>query len=142
MVLVARAMHLMIAMTTDSANMRNLREQLQARRHALLARYKGALERADEELATPAHELVDVANEQWDAQILSEMSDVDARALEAVIGALRRLDGGTYGTCAVCGEPIDPARLRALPEAAECVDCVRFAEETPPRWVMSIGEGR
>jgi len=135
-------MHLMIAMTTDSANMRNLREQLQARRHALLARYKGALERADEELATPAHELVDVANEQWDAQILSEMSDVDARALEAVIGALRRLDGCTYGTCAVCGEPIDPARLRALPEAAECVDCVRFAEETPPRWVMSIGEGR
>jgi len=122
--------------------MRNLRERLQARRHALLSRYQGALERADEELATPAHELVDIASEQWDAQILSEMSDVDARALEAVIGALRRLDAGTYGKCAVCGEPIDLARLRVLPEAAECVECVRFAEETPPRFIMSVGDGR
>jgi DnaK suppressor protein len=129
-------------MTIESANMRNLRERLQARRLALLSRYQGALERADEELATPAHELVDVASEQWDAQMLSEMSDVDARALEAVIGALRRLDAGTYGKCAVCGEPIEPARLSVLPETAECVECVRFAEETPPRWVMSIGEGR
>jgi len=135
-------MHLIDRMTIESAKMRNIREQLQARRFALLSRYKGALERADEELATPAHELVDLASEQWDAQILSEMSDVDARALEAVIGALHRLEVGTYGICAVCGESIDPARLRALPEAAECVECVRFAEETPPRWVMSIGEGR
>jgi DnaK suppressor protein len=129
-------------MTTESANMRNLRERLQARRLALLSRYQGALERADEELATPAHELVDVASEQWDAQMLSEMSDVDARALEAVIAALQRLDAGTYGKCAVCGEPIEAARLRVLPEAAECVECVRFAEETPPRFIMSVGEGR
>ena len=135
-------MHLMDPMTTDSANMRNLRERLEARRLALLSRYQGALERADEELATPAHELVDIASEQWDAQMLSEMSDVDARALEAVIGALRRLDAGTYGKCAVCGEPIDLARLRVLPEAAECAECVRFAEETPPRFIMSVGDGR
>jgi RNA polymerase-binding transcription factor DksA len=135
-------MHLIDRMTTESAQLRNIRERLQARRLALLSRYKGALERADEELATPAHELVDVASEQWDAQILSEMSDVDARALEEVISALHRLEAGTYGTCAVCGELIDPARLRALPEAAECVECVRFAEETPPRWVMSVGKGR
>lgn len=129
-------------MTTESADTRKIREQLDARRATLLSRYRAALERADEELATPAHELVDVANEQWDAQLLSVMSDADARTLENIIGAIRRLEAGRYGTCARCGQPIEPARLRALPEAAECVDCVRFAEETPPRWIMSIGADR
>ena len=129
-------------MTTSSVDTRKIREVLEARRVTLLSRYKDELERANEELATPPHELVDVASGQWDAQVLSGMSDADSRALENVIGAIHRLEAGTYGTCARCGEPIEPARLRALPEAAECIDCVRFAEETPPRSVMSIGEGR
>jgi DnaK suppressor protein len=89
----------------------------------------------------PAHELVDVASNQWDAQLLSVMSDADARTLENVVAAIRRLDTGAYGVCAICDGPIEPARLRALPEAADCVDCVRFAEETPPRFTLSVGEG-
>jgi len=129
-------------MTTESVNTRKIRERLMAHRRALLSRYQGAIERADEELATPAHELVDVASEQWDAQILSVMSDVDARALESVIGAIRRLDAGKYGVCAMCGGQIEPARLQVLPEAAECIDCVRFAEETPPRSVTSVDQLR
>jgi DnaK suppressor protein len=128
-------------MTTELANTRTIREQLMARRAALLARYQGALERAEEELAVPAHELVDVASNQWDAQLLSVMSEADAQILENVIAAIRRLDAGSYGFCAVCDAPIEPARLRALPEAVECVDCVRFAEETPPRWTLSVGNG-
>lgn len=129
-------------MTTEPANTRKIREQLMARRAALLSRYQGALELAEEELAVPAHELVDVASNQWDAQLLSVMSDADARTLENVVAAIRRLDAGTYGVCAICDGPIEPARLRALPEAADCVDCVRFAEETPPRFTLSVGEGR
>jgi RNA polymerase-binding protein DksA len=124
-------------MTIESTDPRTIRELLQARRATLLSRYKGELERA-EDLGTPSPELIDMASDQWDAQVLSGMSDTDSCALENVVGALRRLDAGTYGTCARCGEPIGPARLRALPEAAECIDCVRFAEETPPRSVMSV----
>jgi DnaK suppressor protein len=134
-------MQLRRSMTTEPANTRKIREQLMARRALLLSRYQGALERAEEELAVPAHELVDVASNQWDAQLLSVMSDADARTLENVVAAIRRLDAGGYGICAICDEPIEPARLRALPEAAECVDCVRFAEETPPRWTLSVGAG-
>ena len=70
------------------------------------------------------------------------MTDVDARALDGVIAAIRRLDAGSYGVCAACEQPIEPAGLRALPEAAECAACARYAEETPPRWVFSAGAGR
>lgn len=37
--------------------------------------------------------------------------------------ALDRLAEGVYGTCVECGEPISPARLRALPEVQTCVRC-------------------
>lgn len=115
-----------------------VREQLCARRASLVARYRGELERADEDTATRARELVDAASDQWDARVLESMSEVDAAAVERLTDAIARIDAGTYGACLVCGDLIEPARLRALPEAAECIDCVRFAEETPPRSVTSV----
>jgi RNA polymerase-binding transcription factor DksA len=37
--------------------------------------------------------------------------------------ALERLRDGEYGICQECGEPIAPARLRAMPEVTTCVRC-------------------
>ncbi len=45
------------------------------------------------------------------------------RTLESVDAALRRLNAGTYGHCEACGNPIDRARLDALPYATRCVKC-------------------
>ncbi len=46
--------------------------------------------------------------------------------LELVDEALARLDGGTFGTCVRCGQPIAPERLEALPWAPRCIDCQRI----------------
>ena len=37
--------------------------------------------------------------------------------------ALRKFDQGTYGLCDICGQPIKPARLEALPQANLCLGC-------------------
>lgn len=37
--------------------------------------------------------------------------------------ALERLGDGTYGLCDECGEPIAPARLKAVPEVTTCIRC-------------------
>ncbi len=37
--------------------------------------------------------------------------------------ALHKFDEGTYGLCDDCGQPIDPARLEALPQANLCLSC-------------------
>lgn len=37
--------------------------------------------------------------------------------------ALERLDRGLYGVCEVCGRPIEPERLEALPAATDCFRC-------------------
>jgi DnaK suppressor protein len=43
--------------------------------------------------------------------------------LERVDRALEQIEAGTYGTCEVCGQPIDPRRMRAAPESTVCVGC-------------------
>src|SRR5829696_7740706 len=47
--------------------------------------------------------------------------------LGKVDAALRKLDDGSYGTCASCGNPIAEERLTAIPWAALCIDCARKA---------------
>jgi DnaK suppressor protein len=37
--------------------------------------------------------------------------------------ALSKFEEGTYGLCDNCGQPIDPDRLEALPQANLCLSC-------------------
>jgi len=43
--------------------------------------------------------------------------------LSEVEHALHKFDQGTYGLCDICGQPIEPARLEALPQASLCLSC-------------------
>jgi len=51
------------------------------------------------------------------------------RKLEAIDGALQQLQLGAYGLCKRCGQPIDPARLEALPETTFCLNCKIIVEQ-------------
>jgi RNA polymerase-binding transcription factor DksA len=48
-------------------------------------------------------------------QILERLADVEA--------ALGKFDEDSYGSCENCGNPIEPARLEALPQAKLCLNC-------------------
>lgn len=50
------------------------------------------------------------------------------RQLEQVKKALERFERGTYGECLDCGEEIDFARLKAIPSASLCIDCMQRRE--------------
>jgi len=43
--------------------------------------------------------------------------------------ALAKFEKGTYGLCDNCGQPIDLARLEALPEARLCLSCKAQGEK-------------
>ena len=57
--------------------------------------------------------------------------------LAEVEDALRRIDIGCYGVCQRCGQPIDSARLRALPTAALCIACQEYREARHSRASIS-----
>jgi DnaK suppressor protein len=61
---------------------------------------------------------------------ISAALDTNLRsALEATLAALERLDDGSYGGCASCGEPIAIERLEVMPETSWCVRCQARREE-------------
>ena len=78
----------------------------------------------------PLEERGEVAPDPADAgSNLSETERTEAvitvakQQLAEVLGALHRIDDGSYGTCADCGKPVPEGRLEAKPEAARCVAC-------------------
>lgn len=68
---------------------------------------------------------------------LSEMDAAEERRdveeLTQVEAALRRLDTGTYGDCADCGEPIALQRLLVQPAALRCAACQSAREHSLSR---------
>ena len=69
--------------------------------------------------------LADTASETYERE-LDEGLEEDARdQLRQVDEALARIEGGTYGTCAVCGKEIPIERLEAVPWTTLCIDDAR-----------------
>ena len=62
------------------------------------------------------------------SQVTAERGEVEVLAgqlqesLGEVAHALTKLEDGTFGTCEVCGQVIDPARLEAMPAARFCIN--------------------
>jgi len=74
-------------------------------------------------------DLGDQATTAYTREFLFELGNGDRRLLKEVVTALQKIDGGTFGTCERCGEPIVEKRLEALPFARYCIDCQRLVEQ-------------
>ncbi len=53
----------------------------------------------------------------------------ERKLIEKIEEALGRIDDGTYGVCAGCGEDISLKRLEARPVAKYCIDCKTLEEQ-------------
>ena len=49
--------------------------------------------------------------------------DRESTLLQQVKAALRRIHGGSFGTCIECDSAIGPKRLAAVPWAPRCIQC-------------------
>jgi DnaK suppressor protein len=88
--------------------LRQIRENLIRERDEREAAARASLERG-------GVDAIDVAREQTEHEnLVAEITQEEAELAE-VEAALERIRKGTYGICEVTGEPIAPARLRALP---------------------------
>ena len=88
-------------------------EQLKANAHTTEDRREGSPFGKREEEATETLEL-------------EKRLALERRIREQLVGvehALHKFEEKTYGLCDSCGQPIDPARLEALPQASLCMNC-------------------
>lgn len=68
-------------------------------------------------------DMADQASGNNEVHIALKLKQTDAKILQAIEDAMKRIDTGTYGTCRDCGEPIAPARLNAIPWTRVCIVC-------------------
>jgi RNA polymerase-binding transcription factor len=97
-----------------------LAEKLRAR----LRELEGRADDIEEDLRHPleadsSEQAIDLA----DDEALAGVDDVLRRDIAQIRAALARIKNGTYGSCVICGQDIDPARLEALPTATRCISC-------------------
>lgn len=82
----------------------------------------GAQEAQERELSSADQHPAELATETIERELdQSVVLHVQAELLE-VQSALKRLDGGTYGLCEACAQPISEARLEAMPAARYCIE--------------------
>jgi RNA polymerase-binding protein DksA len=102
----------------------NEHEEIAKALTARLSELRTHLAKVDRELRKmlPA-DFEEQAIELENQEALEVIQRTETTEIHQIEAALKRISKGTYGTCAKCGEPIDPRRLMALPTAATCIPC-------------------
>jgi len=107
-----------------------LNKTLNARRNELRKRLGADL--ADLGHAKQSSATGDAADAAFDStgeELSSQLAELEARELNQIERALKRLKQGTYGSCEVCNSKIPVARLNVLPYSTLCIKCQREAEQ-------------
>jgi len=91
--------------------------------------HPGSLDEEVEEIAaTSDNHLAETATATLGREIDYTLGDNAEHVLAGIDAALKRIEEGTYGTCAGCGTEIPEGRLEDNPWASLCIDCKRRAE--------------
>lgn len=112
------------------------RERLHALRDSLLDTMTGVAKDAlrtrpeDSEASAFGEHQADAGSDAYDKDFALSLLSQEQDALYEIEEALKRIDSGTYGICEMCGKPIPPSRLEALPFARLTVECQAEFEGT------------
>ena len=109
---------------------RRLEDERDRLEHALATvNHRGSLMEETGDLAIGAGDhLADSATETFMRELDGGLEENAGHLLDEIDAALRRIDEGTFGTCAACGRPIGEERLDAVPYATLCIDDKRALE--------------
>jgi RNA polymerase-binding protein DksA len=104
-----------------------LRSRLESERKRLteeLEQLKSSVRPADERReGSPFGKREEEATESFELERRLTLEKRIRDQLAEVEHALQKFEDRTYGFCDICGQPIDPARLEALPQASLCLSC-------------------
>ncbi len=106
-----------------------LKQRLQTQRDEIIAMYKQDLRAGQESADDGTEDIVDRANNHYNRELMFSLSDNERTTLLQIENALKRMDEGSYGRCANCGQTVNILRLEAVPWARFCIDCQELAEK-------------
>ena len=111
-------------MTTDFKLLRSLLESEQKRLTEELEQLKANVRPIEERReGSPFGKREEEATETVELEKRLAIEKRVGDLLAEVEHTLRKFEEGTYGSCDLCGQSIDPDRLEALPQANLCLSC-------------------
>ena len=123
-----------------TTNFKILRSRLESERQRLIGELKqleASVNPAEERReGSPFGKREEEATETLELEKRLAMENRIKGQLNGIERALHKFEEKTYGFCDHCGQPIDPDRLEALPQASLCMDCkaqqAKNAKGKPP----------
>lgn len=101
-------------------DVQEIKKLLEERRRFLSAK----VEEIEGDLREPANpDFAEQATEAEADEVLEGLESAGLLEISQINAALVRIEEGTYGDCATCGEPVGEKRLEAIPHAAQCISC-------------------
>lgn len=99
-------------------------EEIRRKLIARLDELNERLQEIDQQLHQPADaDAEERAVEREDDEMLERLGLSGQEEIRRITAALDRIENGTFGICAACGEDISPERLAVVPFAARCRNC-------------------
>lgn len=118
--------------TASSAQLALLRSRLETERKQIEEKLldnnhyglAASLKESTGELSPVDNHPADLATELYERGKDIALAEQDELHLQRITAALEAMNKGTYGRCAVCGQPIPYERLEALPSTIHCIEHV------------------
>jgi DnaK suppressor protein len=102
---------------------REARETLLRRRRQLVRLQGGAESEGRSLMEGRSPDWVDQASDEEAVRLLADLTERERAEVAEIDAALARIERGAYGVCLSCGGRIEPGRLKAVPEARQCLAC-------------------
>jgi DnaK suppressor protein len=112
----------------NKAKLASFRAKLEELRFSIVGEAKEKYKSKKDYLPEPVADIADDAVQSYDRQLVIGLGEKDLKKLRLVEEAIERLDNGEYGVCSDCGALIPEGRLKVVPFASHCVDCLETIE--------------
>jgi DnaK suppressor protein len=118
-----------------------LHQSLLARRAELRKRLGMELRDLSRSSESTTGDAADVAFDSTGEEVTSQLAELEAKELQQIEHALRKLKQGTYGLCEGCNSRIPVSRLNVLPYSILCIACQREMETDSSWWSRRAESG-
>lgn len=113
----------------DKKRLKQYEARLTEHRNTLLGMVERTEDYGREADRDVSQDPADKASNSYTKELLFSQSTNERNTLKLIEEALDRIEDGSFGECANCGEEIAPKRLDAIPWTPHCIRCQELVEQ-------------
>jgi DnaK suppressor protein len=113
----------------DKKKLKQYEARLTEHRNTLLGMVERTEDYGREADRDVSQDPADKASNSYTKELLFSQSTNERNTLKLTEEALDRIEDGSFGECANCGEEIAPKRLDAIPWTPHCIRCQELVEQ-------------